>query len=97
MVAGMKIGEIISGSVTGGLEAKLQLDNPEDLRIGFPVIVEGRKYDFYCLVEDIVNQELEIAERLAGSDYKDAIIPGAGTHEGYGGPLFYSKALLRPI
>ena len=93
----MKIGEIIRGSVRGGLEAKLQLDNPEDLRIGYPVIVEGRKYDFYCLVEDIMNQPLELAERLAGSDFKDAIIPGAGTHEGYGGPLFYSKALLRPI
>jgi len=93
----MKIGEVISGSVTGGLEAKLQLDNPESLRIGYPVIVEGKTYDFYCLVEDIVNQELELAERLAGSEFKDAIIPGAGTHEGYGGPIFYSKAVLRPI
>ncbi len=93
----MKIGEVVAGSVLGGLEVKLQLDNPEELRIGYPVIVEGKTYDFYCLVEDIVNQQLDIAERLAGSDYKDALVPGAGTHEGYGGPIFYSKALLRPI
>ena len=93
----MKIGEVIAGSVRGGLEAKLQIDNPEALRIGYPVIVEGRTYDFYCLVDDIVNQQLDIAERLAGSDYRDAIVPGGGTHEGYGGPIFYSKAILRPI
>ena len=93
----MKIGEVIQGSVLGGLEVKLQLDNPEELRIGYPVIVEGRMYDFYCLVEDIVNQQLDIAERLAGSQYRDVIVPGAGTHEGYGGPIFYSKAVLKPI
>ena len=93
----MKIGEVIQGSVLGGLEVKLQLDNPEELRIGYPVIVEGRMYDFYCLVEDIVNQQLDIAERLAGSQYRDVIVPGAGTHEGDGGPIFYSKAVLKPI
>lgn len=93
----MKIGEVIAGSVKDGLQVKLQLENPEHLRIGFPVIVGGQTYDFYCLVEDIVNQELEIAERLAGSDFKETIVPGGGTHEGYGGPIFYSKALLKPI
>jgi hypothetical protein len=93
----VKIGEVVQGSVLGGLEVKLQLDNPEELRIGYPVIVEGKTYDFYCLVEDIVNQQLDIAERLAGSDFRDAIMPGPSTHEGYGGPIFYSKALLRPI
>jgi len=93
----MKIGEVIQGSVKEGLEVKLQLDNPESLRIGYPVIVEGRTYDFYCLVDDIVNQQLDIAERLAGSDFRDTIVPGGGTHEGYGGPIFYSKAVLKPI
>ncbi len=93
----MKIGEVVAGSVSGGLDVKLELPNPEDLMIGFPVIVEGRRYDFYCLVEDIVNQKVDIAEQLAGADVRDTIVPGAGTHEGYGGPLFYAKALLRPI
>lgn len=93
----MKIGEIISGSVLDGLVAKLQLDNPEDLRIGYPVVVEGQKYDFYCMVHDILNKEMDIAERLAGSDVRDAIIPTSVTHEGYGGKIFYSMAKLRPI
>ena len=93
----MKIGEVIAGSVKEGLQVKLQLENPEALRIGYPVIVEGKQYDFYCLVDDIVNQEMDIAERLAGAEFRDAIIPGGGTHEGYGGPIFYSKAVLKPI
>lgn len=92
----MKIGEIVSASVLSGLEAKLQLDNPEDLRIGYPVIVEGQRYDFYCLVHDIVNEKSDIAERLAGSGIRDTVMP-AGMEEGYSGPIFYAKARLRPI
>ncbi|MFQ6128068.1 MAG: ATP-binding protein [Thermoplasmata archaeon] len=92
-----KIGEVVSASVLGGLAAKLSLDNPEDLRIGYPVVVEGRTYDFYCIVHDIVNQSVEIAERLAGSRMRDSIVPLSETHEGLGGRIFYSKANLRPI
>ncbi|UCD91647.1 MAG: ATP-binding protein [Methanobacteriota archaeon] len=92
-----KIGEIVSASVSGGLAAKLELDNPEDLRIGYPVIVEGNSYDFYCIVEDVMNQNVDIAERLAGSALRDSIVPSGTTHEGYGGRIFYSKAVLRPI
>lgn len=92
----MKIGEIVSASVLKGLTAKLELEDPEDLRIGYPVVVEGRRYDFYCIVHDIVNETSDIAERLAGSHLRDTIMP-ADMQEGYGGPIFYSKALLRPI
>jgi DNA helicase HerA-like ATPase len=90
-----KIGEVVSASVLRGLEVKLELENPEDLRIGYPVMVKGKKYDFYCIVRDIFNQSMDIAERLAGSHLKDTIVPGG--HEGYGGKIFYSKAELRPI
>jgi DNA helicase HerA-like ATPase len=92
----MKIGEIVSASVLKGLTAKLELENPEDLRIGYPVMVEGRRYDFFCIVHDILNETSDIAERLAGSRLRDTIMP-ADMQEGYGGPIFYSKALLRPI
>lgn len=92
-----KIGEVISASVLGGLAAKLDLDDPENLRIGYPVVVEGIRYDFYCIVHDIVNQSIDIAERLAGSDIRDSIVPTGRTHEGYGGKIFYAKANLRPI
>jgi DNA helicase HerA-like ATPase len=91
------IGEIVSASVLSGLEVKLVLDNPEDLRIGYPAIVEGKKYDFYCMVHDIINEKMEIAERLAGSKLKDSVVPVTALHEGYGGKIFYSKAKLKPI
>jgi len=93
----MKIGEIVAASVIDGLVAKLQLGNPEELKIAFPVIVEGARYDFYCLVEDVLNEESDIADQLAGSTIADVIVPRPETHEGYGGPIFYSKAKLRMI
>lgn len=93
----MKIGEIVAGSVLEGLIAKLQLGNPEELKIAYPVIVEGARYDFYCLVEDVVNEESDIADQLAGSAIGDVVVPRPETHEGYGGPIFYSKAKLRMI
>lgn len=91
------IGEVVSASVLSGLEVKLALDNPEDLRIGYPAIVEGKKYDFYCMVHDIINEKMEIAERLAGSNLKESMVPITALHEGYGGRIFYSKAKLKPI
>ncbi|OGS49148.1 MAG: hypothetical protein A3K68_03110 [Euryarchaeota archaeon RBG_16_68_13] len=93
----MKIGEIVAASVIDGLVAKLQLGNPEELRIAYPVIVEGARYDFYCLVEDVINEESDIADQLAGSSLSDVIVPKPESHEGYGGPIFYSKAKLRMI
>jgi len=93
----MKIGEIVAASVIDGLVAKLQLHNPEELRIAYPVIVEGARYDFYCLVEDVINEPSDIADQLAGSSINDVIVPRPETHEGYGGPIFYSKAKLRMI
>src|SRR2546427_13007988 len=93
----MKIGEIVAASVIEGLVAKLQLGNPEEVRIAFPMIVEGARYDFYCLVEDVLNEERDIADQLAGSTIADVIVPRPETHEGYGGPIFYSKANPRMI
>src|SRR3989442_296534 len=78
----MKIGEIVAASVIDGLVAKLQLGNPEELKIAFPVIVEGARYDFYCLVEDVLNEESDIADQLAGSTIADVIVPRPETHEG---------------
>ncbi len=93
----MKIGEVVAASVLDGLVAKLQLNNPEELKIAYPVIVQGARYDFYCLVEDVVNEPNDIADQLAGSAIGDVVVPRPETHEGYGGPIFYSKAKLRMI
>ena len=95
----MKIGEVVSASVLGGIDIKLELDEPEDLRVGYPLIVEGKKYQFYCVVQDIRNPPLGIVEQIAGSELGDSVVPmiSPGIHEGYGGQIFFSKALLKPI
>lgn len=95
----MKIGEVVSASVLGGIDAKLELDNPEDLRVGYPIIVEGKRYDFYCVVQDIRNPSVGIVEQIAGSELGSSIVPmiSPGIHEGYTGQMFFSKALLKPI
>ena len=93
----MKIGEIVSGSVIDGLLAKLQIADPEELRIAYPVIVEGERYDFYCLVEDVMNEESDVAKQLAGSAVKDVVLPSGQSDESFSGPIFYSMAKLRPI
>ena len=93
----MKIGEVVSASVINGLVAKLQIPDPEELRIAYPVIVEGDRYDFYCLVEDVLNEESDVAKQLAGSAIGDVVMPSGASDESYSGPIFYSMAKLRPI
>ena len=77
----MKIGEVVSASVINGLVAKLQIPDPEELRIAYPVIVEGDRYDFYCLVEDVLNEESDVAKQLAGSDVGDVVLPSGRSDE----------------
>ncbi len=91
----MKIGEVVSASVLGGIEVKLELENPEELKVGHPVIVEGQKYDFYCIVQDIFIPASELIERVAGSKHASTVPLAA--HESYAGSLFSSKAKLKPI
>ncbi len=95
------IGEVVSGSVLGGIEVKLTLDNPEGLRVGYPVIVEGHSYNFYCVVKDVVNPGTEVVEQVAGSRMSgvEGMVPLAapGMHETLGGRLFFSRAILKPI
>jgi len=93
-----KIGEIVAGSVRDGLIAKLATANPEDLEVGYPAIVQGPTFDYFCLVEDIFNEESDIADELAGSALSEIVAPiGPTGAEGFNGPIFYSKAKLRQI
>ncbi len=95
----MKIGEVVSASVQKGIDIKLSLDNPEKVKVGFPVICEGQEYDFYCMIQDVYLPEDNMIERLADSKVGKSIIPMTtpGIHEGYAGRIFYSKATLQSI
>ena len=91
----MKIGEVISASVLGGIEVKLTLNNPEELRVGYPTIVKGKKYDFYCVVQDIYTPKSKVIERIAGIG-KEEMIP-IEAHDSAYGNLFPCMARLKVI
>lgn len=93
------IGEVVDASVLGGINVKLSLTNPENIKTGYPVIAEGEKYDFYCIVADVFNPAVDVVDSLATSDLSKLSIPAVspGLQKGYFGSVFYSKVLLEPI
>src|SRR5712692_6032168 len=94
-----KIGEVVQASVSSGIQVKLSLGSPEELKTGYPVIAEGEKYDFYCVVMDVYNPPVPVIDTVATSDLAKMAIPAVspGMQKGYLGNIFYSKALLEPI
>lgn len=88
----MRIGQMIAASVLKGIEAKLELDNPEELKVGYPIIVEGKKYDFYCVVRDIYSPNVELIERIAGHN-----VPGLLPLSAHGDAHKFTKTSLKPI
>ncbi len=94
-----KIGEVVQAAVSSGIQVKLSLASPEELKTGYPVIAEGEKYDFYCVVMDVYNPPVPVIDTVATSDLAKMAIPAVSTgmQKGYLGNIFYSKALLEPI
>jgi hypothetical protein len=93
------IGEVVDASVLEGINVKLSLTNPENIKTGYPVIAEGEKYDFYCVVADVFNPAVDVVDSLATSDLGKLSIPAVspGLQKGYFGSIFYSKVRLEPI
>ena len=69
------VGEVVDASVSGGINVKLSLTSPENIKTGYPVIAEGEKYDFYCIVMDVFNPPLDVVDTLATSDLGKRAIP----------------------
>ncbi len=86
---------MVEASVQKGIDVKLSLGGPEELKVGYPVMVEGKTYDFYCFVSNVFTPPVDVVERLAGSNVEALGVPPAAP--GPFGPLFYVKAQLRPI
>ena len=93
------IGEVVDASVSGGINVKLSIASPESIKTGYPVIAQGDKFDFYCVVMDVFNPPLEVVDTLATSSLGKLSIPAVSPNmqKGYFGNMFYSKALLEPI
>ncbi len=94
-----KIGEVVQAAVSAGIHVKLSLGGPEEIKTGYPIIVEGEKYDFYCIVMDVYNPGVPVVDAVATSPLGRAAIPAVspGMQTGYLGNIFYSKVLLEPI
>src|SRR5947209_2845408 len=94
-----KIGEVVQAAVSSGIHVKLSLNGPEEIKTGYPVIAEGDKYNFYCIVMDVYNPAVPVVDTVATSDIAKSAIPAVSTgmQKGYLGNIFYSKALLEPI
>ena len=69
-----QVGSLISASTDEGLRIKLQVAG-ESIHIGQPMIVEGKTYNFYCLVERLeYPPDAQITE-LANSPFRDQYLP----------------------
>ncbi|MHA1166182.1 MAG: ATP-binding protein [Candidatus Hodarchaeales archaeon] len=68
MVQKKFIGEIIGAQVSCGLTIKLDGDS-ETVKIGDPLIIEGKYYDYYCIVKDVVFPRNSTVEMLANAEY----------------------------
>ena len=62
-----KIGEVVQAAVSAGIHVKLSLGSPEEIKTGYPVIVEGEKYDFYSIVMDVYNPGVPVIDAVATS------------------------------
>lgn len=52
---GARLGLVVEGSLTKGLTARLEgACSVEDVRVGRFVKIQGEKYDFFCLVTDVL-------------------------------------------
>jgi hypothetical protein len=87
------LGEVISGAVSGAIELKLKEDS-EEIRIGYPVVVEGKRFDFYCMLSDICFPSSNAVTMLANAERLRSTIPSSMI-ETARGRTFYSVAQLQ--
>lgn len=89
------LGEVISGAVSSEIELKLKTDS-EEVRMGYPCMVEGKKYDFFCIIADICFPSSNAVTMLANAEKLRNTIPMA-TIETARGRTFYSVAKLQCV
>lgn len=90
-----KLGEVINAKVSFGIEVKLSKES-EEIKIGYPIMVEGNDYNYFCIIGDVYHRADPIIESIANSVMAEDIIPAAST-EGVRGKPFYSIAKLNCV
>ncbi len=61
------LGEVVSGEVSSSIKLKLKKES-EEVKIGYPVVVEGKRYDYFCIVSDIVFPPTTAVTMLANAE-----------------------------
>lgn len=89
------LGEVISGAVSSAIHLKLKTDS-EEIKIGYPAIVEGKKYDFFCIIADISFPTSNAVTMLANAERLRNTIP-MDLIETARGRTFYSEAELQCV
>ncbi|MHA2053942.1 MAG: ATP-binding protein [Candidatus Hodarchaeales archaeon] len=89
------LGEVISGAVSSSIQLKLRTDI-EEVKIGFPAIIEGKKYDFFSIISDLQFPTSNAVTMLANADKLRNTIP-METITTSRGRAFYSIADLQCV
>ncbi|MCK4849637.1 MAG: hypothetical protein KAT16_11450, partial [Candidatus Heimdallarchaeota archaeon] len=89
------LGEVISGAVSAAIQLKLRTDS-EEVKIGFPAVIEGKKYDFFSIISDIQFPTSNAVTMLANAEKLRNTIP-MNTIDTSRGRTFYSIAELQCV
>ena len=89
------LGEVIAGAVSSAISLKLKTDS-EEVRIGYPAMVEGKKYDFFCIIADLEFPKSDAVTMLANAEKLRNTIPMQSI-ETARGRTFYSIAELQCV
>ena len=89
------LGEVISGAVSSAIQVKLSTES-EEVKIGYPAIIEGNKYDFFCIIADISFPMSNAVTMLANAEKLRNTIPMTAI-ETARGRTFYSIAELQCV
>lgn len=89
------LGEVISGAVSSSIQLKLKTDC-EEVKIGFPAIIEGKRYDFYSIISDLQFPTSNAVTMLANAEKLRNTIP-VETISTSRGRTFYSIADLQCV
>ncbi len=89
------LGEVISGAVSSAIQLKLKTDS-EEVRIGYPAMVVGKKYDFFCIITDIEFPSSNAVTMLANAERLRSTIPMESI-ETARGRAFFSIAELQCV
>jgi|YNPNPStandDraft_1061719.scaffolds.fasta_scaffold10565_5 DNA helicase HerA-like ATPase len=88
-----RLGVIVGGSLSGGLDVKLDRDvSPEDLAVGRYVVVRGRRARFFCMITDVALDSTNPQIGRQPPDLSDPFLAAV-----YQGTTTFGTAHLSPL